>query len=148
MRILITCIALALSSPFTPAEEKKEPGPAAKEAEKVYRRYVEAGVQKDDKALSAVLLDDFTLTLDKGSVLKRAEAIGLLLAPDLKQEPTSIDELTVRVYGDSAIINCRSTEKGKQRGVAFENTMQSTVTLIKKDGKWSIAAEHVSPVRK
>jgi ketosteroid isomerase-like protein len=140
------CLVLiaVVTSPVS-ADEKTNPN--AKEIEKAYRDYVDAGVKKNEKALSALLAEDFTLTMETGRLLTRADTLGLLLNPDLQQEPSMLSDIKVRMYGDAAVVTARCVETGKRRGTAFKNTMQCTVTIVKKDGKWMVAAEHISLVR-
>ena len=97
--------------------------------------------------LLKVLAEDFTCTDGNGDVYRRADLLGILFAPNLKQESNTLKDVKVRVYGDAAVLTAHSTEKGTLRGIAFTNPMQCTLMLTKKDGEWLIVAEHVSKLR-
>jgi ketosteroid isomerase-like protein len=144
--VLMGAFLLSLAAPLRAGEKETDPA-IAKEAEQAYREYLESGVRKDEKKLLAILSDDFTLTLVTGKVWRRADTIGALLSPELKQEATTVADLKVRTFGTAAVINARCTEKGEKNGIAFANPMQCTVTLAKVGGKWVVVAEHISNVR-
>ncbi|MBT6495548.1 MAG: hypothetical protein HOL01_13450 [Planctomycetaceae bacterium] len=58
--------------------------------------------------------------------------------------PPTADELTILHGGDTGIVFGTSTPHYKYLGMDFELENRWTATVIKDDGKWKIAAYHVS----
>jgi ketosteroid isomerase-like protein len=58
--------------------------------------------------------------------------------------PPTADELTILHGGDTGIVFGKSVPHYKYLGMEFELENRWTATLIKKDGKWKIAAYHAS----
>lgn len=145
---LLVIVALSLTGmcPFVHAADKTDDklSAAAKEVEKAYRDYLDASVKKDEKAMLALLAEDYSFTDNRGKMLSRIGLIGFLVQPDIKLDPYIVADLKVRVYGDAAILTVRITEKGKRDGFTVNTPLQSTVTLVKKDGRWVLVAEHLS----
>jgi ketosteroid isomerase-like protein len=147
-RSFVSSVLLILFCALVQAQPpEKKPSATAEDVEKVYRAYLDASVKKDEKALVKMIADDYTLTDSSGKLYNRADLLGIILEPTLKQEASPVTNLKVREYGDTAIITARCVEKGTAKGVKFENPMQCTLTFVKKDKEWLIVAEHVSRLK-
>jgi ketosteroid isomerase-like protein len=54
-------------------------------------------------------------------------------------------DMKARVYGDDiAVVLGKTRVKGTSDGKPFDRAVQFTDTLIKRDGRWQLAAGHVS----
>ena len=95
-----------------------------------------------------MLTDDFTLTPSNGEVSSRADAIGELSSGRVHYDIFENANMKVRLYGDAAIVLGQTGVKGISEGKAFDRTVQFTDTLVKRDGRWQIAAGHVSRLEK
>ncbi len=105
--------------------------------------------QADTATLEKMLTDDFTLTLSNGEVSSRAEEIGELRDGKVHYDIFENANMKVRLYGDDAAVVLGQTRvKGTSDGKPFDRTVQFTDTLVKRDGRWQIAAGHVSRLEK
>jgi ketosteroid isomerase-like protein len=123
--------------------------PGEKEVLQFERDACKAFLEADAAALERVLTADFTLTLSNGDVSTRADEIN-----DLRSEKVHYDvfenyDMLARLYGDNvAVVLGKTRVKGTSDGKSFDHVVQFTDTLIKRDGRWQLAAGHVSRLEK
>ena|SRR5437867_135019 len=103
----------------------------------------------DVAALERALTDDFTLTLSNGNVNTRADEIGELRSGKVHYDMFENFDMKARLYGDdTAIVLGKTRVKGMSEGKPFDRVVQFTDTLIKREGRWQVAAGHVSRIEK
>ena len=108
-----------------------------------------AFLNADVPALERVLTPDFTLTLSSGEVSTRADEINELQSKKVHYDVFENYDMLARLYGnDTAVVLGKTHVKGKSDGKPFDRVVQFTDTCIKQDGRWHVAASHVSPVEK
>lgn len=109
------------------------------------RAFLDAG----QAALNRVLTADFTLTLSNGEVSTRADEINDLRSGKVHYDVFENYDMKVRLYGDDvAVVLGKTRVKGTAEGKPFDRVVQFTDTLIKRDGRWQLAAGHVSRLEK
>ena len=100
-------------------------------------------------ALERVLTPDFTLTLSNGEVSTRADEINELRSGKVHYDVFENYDMQARLYGnDTAVVLGKTRVKGTADGIPFDRIVQFTDTLIKRDGRWQLAAGHVSRIEK
>jgi hypothetical protein len=103
----------------------------------------------DVAALERVLTPDFTLTLSSGAVSTRADEINELRSGKVHYDVFENYDMLARLYGnDTAVVLGKTHVKGTSDGKPFDRVVQFTDTLIKRDGRWQLAAGHVSRIEK
>jgi Domain of unknown function (DUF4440) len=108
-----------------------------------------AFLDADVAALERVLTPDFTLTLSNGEVSPRANEINELRSGKVHYDVFENYDMLARIYGnDTAVVLGKTRVKGTAEGRPFDRIVQFTDTLIKRDGRWQLAAGHVSRVEK
>jgi len=108
-----------------------------------------AFLDADPAALERVLTADFTLTLSNGEVSTRADEINDLRGGKVHYDVFENYDMIARVYGDNmAVVLGKTRVKGTVDGKPFDRVVQFTDTLIKRDGRWQLAAGHVSRLEK
>jgi|SRR5215469_2405296 len=123
--------------------------PAQQEVLKFERDACKPFVDADVAGLERVLTADFTLTLSNGEVNTRADEINELRSGKVHYEVFENYDMLARLYGnDTAVVLGKTHVKGKSDGKPFDRVVQFTDTCIKQDGRWQVAASHVSPVEK
>jgi len=140
---LIVLVAV-LTSRFSSAQT-----PAQQEVLQFERDACKAFLDADVSALERVLTEDFTLTLSNGEVSTRANEIKELQTGKIHYDVFENYDMTARLYGDAtAVVIGKTRVKGTSEGKAFDRVVQFTDTLIKRDGRWQLAAGHVSRLEK
>jgi len=123
--------------------------PAEQEVLQFERDACKPFVDADVAGLERVLTADFTLTLSNGEVNTRADEINELRSGKVHYDAFENYEMKGRLYGDNtAVVLGKTHVKGKTNGKPFDRVVQFTDTLIKWDGRWQVAASHVSPLEK
>ena len=108
-----------------------------------------AFLDADVSALERVLTPDFTLTLSNGEVSTRADEINELRSGKVHYDVFENYDMLARLYGnDVAVVVGKTRVKGTADGNPFDRVVQFTDTLIKRDGRWQLAAGHVSRIEK
>ena len=108
-----------------------------------------AFVDADAAALERVLTDDFTLTLSNGDISTRANEIDELRSGKVRYDVFENYDMNARLYGDStAVVLGKTRVKGTSEGKPFDRVVQFTDTLVKRDGRWQVAAGARLAVRK
>jgi ketosteroid isomerase-like protein len=78
-----------------------------------------------------------------GAVITRAEALEMCKAPRAPIEMLKIDELSVRAFGDAAVVTGRTamrTGGSKPETV----TLRFTDVFIRRAGRWQVVASHAT----
>ena len=123
--------------------------PAQQEVLQFERDACKAFLDADPAALQQVLTPDFTLTLSNGEVSTRADEINELQSKKVHYDVFENYDMLARLYGnDMAVVLGKTRVKGTADGKPFDHAVQFTDTLIKRDGRWQLAAGHVSRIEK
>jgi hypothetical protein len=138
--VLLTVFACRFSVAQTAAEQ---------EVLQFERDACKAFLDADVAALERVLTPNFTLTLSNGDVSTRADEINELRSGKIHYDVFENYDMLARLYGDDvAIVLGKTSVKGTADGKPFDRVVQFTDTLIKRDGRWQLAAGHVSRLEK
>jgi ketosteroid isomerase-like protein len=138
--ILLAVVACRFSLSQTPAQQ---------EVLQFERDACKAFLDADVSALERVLTADFTLTVSNGEVSTRADEINELHSGKVHYDVFENYDMLARLYGDSvAVVLGKTRVKGTADAKPFDRVVQFTDTLIKRDGRWQLAAGHVSRIEK
>jgi ketosteroid isomerase-like protein len=138
--VLLAVLASRFSIAQTPAEQ---------EVLQFERDACKAFLDADVAALKRVLTPNFTLTLSNGEVNTRADEINELRSKKVHYHVFENYDMLVRLYGDDvAVVLGKTRVKGTADGKPFDRVVQFTDTVIKRDGRWQLAAGHVSRIEK
>ena len=139
--VLLTVVACQFSLAQTPAQQ---------EVLQFERDACKAFLEADVVALERVLTPDFTLTLSNGEVSTRADEINELRSGKVHYEVFENYDMLARLYGnDTAVVLGKTRVKGTaDDNKPFDRIVQFTDTLIRRDGRWQLAAGHVSRIEK
>ena len=145
MKLSILAVLLAISG----AECLRAQSAAEKDVLQFERDACKAFLDADAAALERVLTPDFTLTLSNGQVSTRADEIDELRSGKVHYEVFENYDMLARLYGnDTSVVLGKTRVKGTADGKPFDRVVQFTDTLIKRDGRWQLAAGHVSRIEK
>lgn len=126
-------------------------GSRSLEQELMQLQYVadEAENKKDLATLDRLLADNYIFTAPTGAVSDKKQLIEDIKNGEPEAGQTiSYDEIKVYDYGNTAIVNCLLIVKGKDKdGKDYTNRYRNTVTWVKQQNRWRMAAIHVSRVR-
>jgi uncharacterized protein DUF4440 len=136
---LVAVIACRFSLAQTPAEQ---------EVLQFEREACKGFLDADVAMLERVMTPEFTLTLSNGEVSTRADEINELRSGKVHYDVFENYDMLARLYGDTAVVLGKTRVRGTANGKPFDRIVQFTDTLIKRDGRWQLAAGHVSRIEK
>lgn len=148
MRFLVI-LAVALAWPITPGQ-KSDKGKEMdnKEVQAVVsleRAYRDAVARQDLAAAGRILARDFVATSSRGEMRdKEAELADMKPSPDYAMEGYELDDINVRVFGDTAVATGRATLKVAFRGQSNTSVFRYTRVYVKREGQWQAVAQQLT----
>jgi ketosteroid isomerase-like protein len=110
------------------------------------QRWQAAELEGDVTELGSLLSDDFVGVRPRGFVLDRDAWLQRYRSGDLKNTSFEITRLSVRRYGDIAIVTGTQIQHSASRGRDASGRFRTTIVLLDSDGDWSIINLQLSPI--
>lgn len=99
----------------------------------------------DCDAWGDMLAPEWSVIHIMGNVITKAEALRMCNAPRPAIDTITIDEVSVRSYGDAAVVTGRTT--ARTAGPNPESVaLRFTDVFIRRDGRWLVAASQATRV--
>jgi ketosteroid isomerase-like protein len=105
-----------------------------------------AEVRADTAFLERTLADDFIGVGPLGFMLNKQEWLARHQSGDLKYDALDLDEVTVRVYGEAAIVIGHQVQSAAYRGNSIPGQFRITLVFVYQQGQWRLASLHLSPI--
>ncbi|HEV2333328.1 MAG TPA: nuclear transport factor 2 family protein [Gammaproteobacteria bacterium] len=96
------------------------------------QRWLVAGERRDIPALREILGDDFVDVSYQGKLRSKADHLAATLAPSKSRQ--TLEELQVRLYGDTGIVNGLDHVVTADGSAAYE--IRFTDMFVKRKGRW------------
>jgi ketosteroid isomerase-like protein len=100
----------------------------------------QAVLKGDTAALDQMTADDYTVINISGQLLTKAQVFEAIKSGDLKYDQLENNDIQVRVYGDTAVLTGRTTQKGQFKGKDISGQTRFTRVYLKQHGKWQAVA--------
>ena len=100
----------------------------------------EALLKADTAALSRMMATEFIEVSRVGAVRTGADNLRDIGSGVLKLTAVKYDSLTVRIYGDVAVLRGIADNTGTFRGFPFSGKIRYTRVFVKRDGRWQAVA--------
>ena len=105
----------------------------------------EALMRADTTTLSRMVADEFVEISRLGQVRTKAQNLQEIASGELILTSVKYDDLTVRVYGDVAILMGIADNAGMFRGIPFSGRVRYTRVFVLRDGRWqAVAMQHTT----
>ena len=145
MKIILAIALLVIAaSSFaygqTDARAASENGKVEQEIRRLERQWFESYVRGDRAAFDLIVADDAVMTYGNGKVGNKSEAIAEIKAPADASYSLTSDDVQVRLYGDTAIVTGRVTEKGTFNGRSLNSQSRYTDVWVRRNGRWQVVA--------
>ena len=137
---------VALSLPL-PAQDGDGAGAQVRRLEE---RWTEAYKQRDLDVLSALLTEDFIITVEDGSTYSKAGYIAHTADPSVQVEVAELSDLHVRVRGGGmlAVVTGAYHERGQSNHRPYEYNDRFTDVWVRVGNGWRVLASHYSVPKK
>lgn len=115
---------------------------------KLERAWLDAYEQHDEKAMDAIVADDFTITFPNGSIQTKSQIVAGIKNSGSPGGPAMkfhTEDVQARVYGDTVILIGRVITEYQRAGQPTSQEEQRyTDTYVKRNGRWQVVASHLS----
>ena len=113
---------------------------------KMEQEMTDAVVKGDISVFDKYAADNVTFTDPGGMLTDKAQTMALFKGGDLKLESSKIDGMKVRMFGNTAIVTYRSTDKGTFKGRDISGQYRWIDVFVKMGGKWKMVASQGTPI--
>ena len=146
--VVTMCVVSLFASAQTPAARPAQAGSEEATIRQIEQEWGNALVKADIAALDRILAADFEWTSSEGQVQTKAQSNADLRSGQLKMESWTLNDMRVRILGDTAIVHGMSTEKSRYKGKDTSGQYRWTDVFAKRGGRWLAVASHGSKVAK
>jgi ketosteroid isomerase-like protein len=113
---------------------------------RIENELLDAFVRSDTDALDRIWAEEFSFTAPNGTVVSKENYLSLMKTGSLKYEVVKLEDLKVRVYGDTAVAAGRITVKGKVGTHIIDGQDRYLTVYVKRQGRWQQVATHASRI--
>jgi len=123
--------------------QQDNPVSTAQDLERIERQLTATWKAGDCVAWGAMLAPEWSVIHITGKVITKAQALEMCQTPRPPNEDHRVDELSVRAFGDAAVVTGRTT-------VTTSGANPSTLTLrftdvfVRRAGRWQVVASHAT----
>lgn len=146
MKLVLIALAFAIAIPTLAADAVKDK--MTEEVLKLAKQFEQAVVANDADAVERFLTDDWTIVDPDGKLIDKARFLSVIRSGDLTHESMDSEDVSVRLYGDTAIVTARTTTKGKYKEQAFTTKERASDVFVKRDGRWRCAFSQLTRLAK
>ena len=111
---------------------------------KVERDFAKAVLNNDADAIDKFLTDDWAIVDADGAVIDKARFLGAIKSGTLVHEEMELDDMTVRLHGESAVVTTITSTKGKFAGQEFATQERATDFFVKQSGRWQCVSSQLT----
>jgi ketosteroid isomerase-like protein len=108
----------------------------------------EAQVNRDARALDAMIGSQFVNTEYDGEVSDKAKFLADIKDPQFNLTSLNIQNLKVSMYADSAVVVGIYHTRGTYQGKPYDHFGRFTDTWVFTEGRWQCVASHTSLLKK
>lgn len=126
---------------ITPARRLAAQAPSVEDSVRALEsQRAQALLKADTVALSQLVADDFVEISRFGTLRTKADNMREIASGTLKLTAVRYDSLSVRVYGDVAVLQGIADNTGMFRGFPFTGKIRYTRVFVRRDGRWRAVA--------
>src|SRR5262245_23227521 len=93
--------------------------------------------RKDETFLQRVIAEDLVNTDRQGGTQRsRAGWLALVRSGDIAATSHDFQDMHVRIFGDTAVVDYSMKAKGRLRGREIDDTARVLRVFVKRDGRW------------
>ena len=148
LRATCCCLLLALVATLQAAAQKVKDDSQETKLLVMEHLWNEAQVNRDARALDAMIGSEFVNTEYDGEVSDKAKFLADIRDPHLNLNSLTIQDLKVSMYADSAVVVGIYHTKGTYQSKAYEHWGRFTDTWVFTEGRWQCVASHTSLLKK
>ncbi len=113
---------------------------------KLVAEWAAAERKGDSASMQRTLTDDFVGIGPRGFMLSKDEWIQRFASGNLNYESLELDEVSVRAYGDAAVVTGRDRQRVKYQNQPMDSELRIMQVWIRQQGQWRLAGLQYSPI--
>ena len=143
--LAINMALLSFAFGQSPTAQQSANSSSEQEVGQMIEKYRTAILQRDIATLEKIWADDYVFVNAAGDVLTKTERLA-----NIKSGATTLDSIkreeniTVRVYQNSAVTTSRVTLKGQYSGQPISGDYRSTLVWVKGPGGWQLVSNQLT----
>jgi ketosteroid isomerase-like protein len=114
------------------------------ELETTAHEWDRAMLANDATLIGSFMADDWTIVGPDGSVNGKAPFLALIASGDLTHDRMTSEDLSIRIYGDTAIVIASGESGGHFKGRAFHARERASNVFVRTEGRWRCVLTHLS----
>jgi ketosteroid isomerase-like protein len=111
-----------------------------------HRVLLEAMLRKDAAAIEQNLSNDCVIMGSIGQVLNRSQLLADIKSGDLSYESVTTDDVSVHIYGDTAVETGHGVVKGKYKDQDLSGEFRYSIVFVKRQDSWQAISIQVARV--
>ena len=109
--------------------------------------FKQAIIDGDVAELADIWTEDYTFINPQGVLVTRAQRLANIGSGNTNVSVIDNErEITVRVYGDMAVVQNLSTLHGQFNGVPTDTDLRGTFVWVRRNGRWQLVTNELTPV--
>ena len=104
----------------------------------------QAMILNDAETIGRFMADEWTIVGSDGSLSGKDRFLSLIAGGDLKHDIMTSEDLTVRFYGDCAVVIAKGASGGTYKGQPFRELERSSNVFVRRNGRWVCVLTHLS----
>ena len=110
---------------------------------------IATGIEKGDlSAFDKYSVANAVFSDPGGMLVSKAELLAQFKSGDLKVESTKIADMKVHMFGNTAVVTYRTTDRATYKGKDISGDYRWTDVFVKMAGKWKIVGGQGTPIMK
>lgn len=119
---------------------------AVRELKEIEARLARAWVERDRPFLEEILSDEWAVVDATGGIRGKKEVIAEAFETSaLRVDSARIEDVAVRLFGDTAVVRGRSEVAGSYNGENMAVSLRFTDVFVQRNARWLCIASHASP---
>jgi ketosteroid isomerase-like protein len=136
---------VVLSTAYGQPAAQQQNSKSEQEVRQAIEQYKTALLKRDIAALEKIWADDYVFVNASGDVLTKEQRLANIKSGATALDSISDDEnLTVRIYQNSAVTTSRVTIKGQYSGQPVSGQYRSTVVWVKGPAGWQLVSNQLT----
>jgi ketosteroid isomerase-like protein len=148
LRSTFYCLLLAIAALGQASAQKSKDDSQQTKLLVMEHLWNEAQVNRDARALDAMIGSEFINTEYDGEVSDKSKFLADIKDPLFKPSSLTIQDLKVSMYADSAVVVGIYHTKGTYQGKPYDHFGRFTDTWVFTEGRWQCVASHTSLLKK
>jgi ketosteroid isomerase-like protein len=106
----------------------------------------QAMVSNDADAIGRFMADDWVIVSERG-VTTKEKFLAVVASGDLTHETFKGEIISVRQYGEAAVLTGRVRNDGHYKGQPFSSDEWTTDVFVKRNGNWLCVHSHITTAK-